>query len=738
MTAPPREAGPITATTESRVDESRTVTPPKWAPYALAAICVLAAGLYAWAIGANGNWGNAYYAAAVKSMSSTVTNFLFGSFDPAGVVTVDKPPMSLWPQVVSTWIFGWHSWAVLLPQVIEGLAAVFLLHRTVRRWAGEHTALLAALFLTLTPITVAINRDNNPDTLLNLFVIAAAYALTRALAPEATARNSTKWLWLSAFFVGCGFVTKMMEAWIIVPALALAYLVGRRASLGRRLLDLTGAGVVLLASSFWWNLLHDMWPGAKPYMGGSTDGTAWNLIFGYNGFGRILGEGFGRGASGAAGSGGPGGSAGGFGGGAGGFGGGSPFGGQTGITRMFSESVGGQISWLIPLCLLVLVVVVVIGVQRRREGLPAQHEQRGGWMLWGVWLLVAGIVFSFAQGTWHSYYTTLMAPAVAALAAAGLALLWRQFRTSTGMSWLLLPLAIALTAGWAWMLISRDTAWNGWARWATALIAVVAVLGLLVARLGGIRAGLARTAAVLGVVAVVLTPAVWSGATAFGASAEGGGSMASAGPPTSQFSGHGGRSGFTNGGRSQNGRAGAPSAAQLKQLMSRRGGGKGGAQLTAEQHAILNYAVANSGNTRIALAINGGAMGASSYLISSNATVIGMGGFSGSDNAPTTDQLTQWVATGQLRFVLDGGRDDNGGGPGQPGQQGQRGGQSAHSGGGFGRGGQASTARTAWIQQHCTVVPAGAYGGAQQQPQQTDPGFGFGGGSQTLYDCHAK
>ena len=323
------------------------------AAWALAAICVVAAVLYAWDI-AGGQVGNSYYSAAVKSMSSSVTNFLFGSFDAYGVFTVDKPPMSLWPQVVSVWVFGFHGWALLLPQVVEGVAAVVLLHRTVRRWAGENVALLAALILTLTPITVAINRDNNPDTLLVLLLVASAYALTRSLQAEQGGPR-TRWLLWCAFFIGCGFVTKMLQAWIVVPGFAAAYLVGSAAPVRRRVLDVLAGAGVLIVSSFWWVALVDLWPGEKPYIGGSEDGTAVDLILGYNGFGRVFGEGQGPGGGGMpnganlpAGIDLP----------SGGFGGG--FGGGTGIGRMFSDAVGGQIGWLLPLALLVLVVLSVL------------------------------------------------------------------------------------------------------------------------------------------------------------------------------------------------------------------------------------------------------------------------------------------------------------------------------------------------------------------------------------------
>ncbi|HZE00427.1 MAG TPA: glycosyltransferase family 39 protein, partial [Pseudonocardiaceae bacterium] len=441
----------------------------------LGAICVLAGVLYAWGMGTAG-WGNPYYSAAVKSMSANLTNFVFGSFDPLGVVTVDKPPMALWPMVVSAAIFGYHGWSLLLPQVLEGVAAVFLLHRTVRLWAGEHVALLAALIFAVTPVTVAINRDTNPDTLMVLLLVAAAYALTRALIAPGRA---TRWLLLAAVFLGLGFITKMLQAWIVVPVFALAYLVGSPAPLRRRLLDVLGAGVVLLASSMWWVVLVSFWPGSKPYIGGSTDGSVLNLVIGYNGLGRILGRQAGRELVGGPGMPGGFGRPGRLGGGAGG----AAFGGGSGLTRLFGEQVGGQISWLLPLSLLVLVAAAIAGIRQWRSAQAWEPAQRAGWVLWGGWLLLVGVVLSAAQGGFHSYYTTEMAPAVAAVTAAGVAAMWQHYRRPGGYRWLLLPVAVTLTAGWAWALISRDISWNGWLRYAVVGAAVVAVALLVAGKL---------------------------------------------------------------------------------------------------------------------------------------------------------------------------------------------------------------------------------------------------------------
>lgn len=667
----------------------------RWRALAPAAICAVAAVLYAWRIGAEG-WGNPYYSAAVKSMSASLTNFLFGSFDPLGVVTVDKPPMALWPMVVCAAVFGYHGWSLLLPQVVEGVAAVWLLHRTVRRWAGEHVALLAALILALTPVTVAINRDTNPDTLMVLLLVAAAYAFTRSVEHSLPAGKATRWLMLAALFLGLGFITKMLQAWIVVPVFALAYLVGSSAPVRRRILDLLGAGAVLLASSMWWVALISFWPAPKPYIGGSTDGSVLNLVIGYNGLGRIFGRETGRQVvSGPARPGGFG-AAGGMPWGGRGHGGG--FGGGAGIARLFGEQVGGQISWLLPLCLLVLIVAAIGGIHQLRSAIPADPARRAGWVLWGGWLLLVGLVLSFAQGTFHPYYTTEMAPAVAAVAAAGIVLMWRHYRRPAGYRWVLLPVAVTLTTAWAWVLVSRQLSWNGWLRYAVAAAGIAAVILLVAGRrsVAATRPALLRAGMTLSVIAVVLAPAVWSAATAFASSS---GALAQAGPPNSAF-GHG-RPGPARG-----------------ELPARFRGAMAG-DLTADQRRILAYAQANAAGMPITLAVEGGAMATEAYLIHSNAMVVGMGGFSGQDPAPTVTTLAQWVQEGKLRFVLAGTGQDRRG--------------AAGPGGGRGL----SAQRTQWVQQHCTVVNTAAYGGAapaQTQPSQLQwPGSANRG--EVLYDC---
>ncbi|KUL21438.1 hypothetical protein ADL15_50735 [Actinoplanes awajinensis subsp. mycoplanecinus] len=676
---------------------------------------MVAAILHGWALGSLG-WANSYYSAAVKSMGTTWTNFLFGAFDPAGVVTVDKPPAALWPQVLSTKLFGLHGWALVLPQAIEGVLTVWLLYLVVRRWAGPGAGLIAAAVLTLTPITVAIDRDNNPDTLLLLVLVAAAYALTRAL-PD----GSLRWLCLCGFLVGVGFLTKMLAAWMVVPAFALAWLFGATGSWWARIRRLLVAGAVLVASSLWWVALVAVWPGDRPYIGGSTDGGAWDLVVGYNGLGRVFGE------SGS--------------GGMGGMPGGISFGGAAGWGRLFNEQVAAQISWLLPACAVALLVAVVVGVLHRRGVVSAGAPLAvSGWLLWGGWLLVCGAVFSTQQGIFHPYYTTQLAPAAGALCGGLAVTLWRAHRA--GARWVLPVVAVTVagSVSWAVVVLSRSPSWYSWLRWTVAALAVLAVLLLAAAVLHRRMLPAAVTAALA---AILLAPGFAAASVTWSSSAMGG-TNPTAGPASVPFGrggsgGPGGMAGRPDGspdfGTPPSGAGDAdtpaglpdqPGAAGLPDMPGGAGpadlpggvgfpggggrmpGGFGGSQgLTAPQRAILDFAVDGSGDARIKLAIEGGAMAASAYILDSDATVIGMGGFSGMDDAPSLTQLQKWVGAGELRYVLGTAMGRGMGGREMPGTD----------------AGPAQQ-RSAWLTATCAVVPAGDYGGEQD--------------GSILYDCASR
>ncbi|GAA2170865.1 glycosyltransferase family 39 protein [Actinomadura napierensis] len=648
---------------------------PRWSRPALWAILALAAALYAWDLN-SGGYANSYYSAAVKSGTQSWKAFFFGSLDAGNYITVDKPPMALWAQELLARVIGFGTPALLLPQVIEGVAAVAILHATVRRAFGHPAALIAAAVLALTPITVAINRDNNPDTLLVLLLVAAAWACQRAIDT-----GRLRPLLLSAFLIGCGFNTKMLQAFLVVPAFAAVYLIAARPGIVRRLAHLVAAGAVLAASSAWWMLIVDAVPaGRRPYIGGSTDGTVWDLVIGYNGLGRVFGENNGPG---------------------GGRGGGASFGGQAGAGRLFNDIVGGQISWLIPFAVIALAACLVLLWKRPRTDLA-----RAALLLWGGWLAVHYVIFSFAEGTFHPYYTTALGPAIAALTGAGGALLFGAGRRTARLTWVWPPAlsaAVAVTGAWAFTLLNRTPSWQPWLRWTIAAAAVLAVAGLLIGRFvrrAGTRAAVAGAA--LAVVATLAGPGAYAVSAASTAS---NGTNPQAGPSTG--SGPGGMGGGPGGmpggfkGRAPGGAPGGQNSGGPRQNAeaggqtpgtrgdwSRRsggmrggfGGGPGGGETSTQ---MISYLEKNQGNATWLLAVSS-AQSAGSIILSTGRPVIAMGGFTGSDPAMTVAKLQQYVKDGRLRYILLGG----GMGPG---------------------GGDASV--TAWVQKNGTLVKPAEYGG---------------------------
>ncbi|MFC7714801.1 glycosyltransferase family 39 protein [Nonomuraea recticatena] len=335
--------------------------------------------------------------------------------------------------------------------------------------------------MTLTPTTVAINRDNNPDTILVLLLVAAAW-----FALEAIRRGRPRALLLCALLVGLGFNTKMLQAYLVVPALALAYVTCAAAPFPRRLGHLLSAGAVLVASSAWWMVIVDLWPtSSRPYVGGSTDNSVWDLVIGYNGLGRIFGRGFGGS----------------------GRGGGASFGGESGAGRLFNDTMAGQISWLLPFCALALLLAAAtwrtLGARavagEDRSAVSALGDcgglraSRAAWLVWGGWLAVHHVVFSFSSGTFHPYYSTAMAPAVAAVTGMGAVLMWRAYRRSPW--WWVLPLAVAATGSWSFVVLRRTPEFVPWLAWAVAAAGVAAVAGLVGARLARGRAAKAAAGA---------------------------------------------------------------------------------------------------------------------------------------------------------------------------------------------------------------------------------------------------
>ncbi|MBM4435518.1 MAG: phospholipid carrier-dependent glycosyltransferase, partial [Chloroflexi bacterium] len=250
--------------------------------YVLAGIVALAAFLRLWRLDEVG-FGNLYYAATVRSMLTSPSNLLFGAFDPGGFVTVDKPPVGFWVQAAFVALFGWSGLALQLPQAIAGTMAVPLLYVLVARTFGTAAGLIAAFALAITPVSVAVDRNNTIDAQLALIVLAAAYAVVRA-----AERGDPRWLALAGALVGLGFNVKMSQAYLAVPAFGLAYLAAARTGIVRRVAHLAVFGAVTLAVSFAWIAVADLTPrGARPYIGSSTNDSALQLALGHNGAARL-------------------------------------------------------------------------------------------------------------------------------------------------------------------------------------------------------------------------------------------------------------------------------------------------------------------------------------------------------------------------------------------------------------------------------------------------------------------
>ncbi|MEU8339967.1 glycosyltransferase family 39 protein [Micromonospora tulbaghiae] len=436
--------------------QTRTDRDPRWARPALVGLLVVTALLYLWGLGASG-WANAFYSAAVQAGSQSWTAFFYGSSDAANSITVDKTPASLWLMALSVRIFGLNGWSILVPQALLGVASVGVLYATVRRWYGPAAGLLAGAVLALTPVATLMFRFNNPDALLVLLLVAAAYATVRAVETA-----STRWIALTGVLVGFGFLTKMLQAFLVIPVFAGVYLLAAPTGLGRRIRRLLLAGLAVVVSAGWWVAIVELVPAsARPYVGGSQNNSILELTLGYNGLGRITGDEVG--------------SVGGGGGRPGG-GGGGPFSGRTGLLRMFDTEVGGQISWLLPAALILLVAGLWLAGRA-----PRTDRTRAGLLLWGGWLLVTGLIFSFMSGIFHAYYTVALAPAVGALVGIGTTLLWRArsapVRWRRSAATLVLAGTLAVTAWWSWHLLGRTPDWHPWLR------TTVLALGLTTAAL---------------------------------------------------------------------------------------------------------------------------------------------------------------------------------------------------------------------------------------------------------------
>ncbi|MEU9524732.1 ArnT family glycosyltransferase [[Kitasatospora] papulosa] len=672
---------------------------PRWARPAFLAMLLVIALAYLWNLSASG-YANSFYSAAVQAGSQSWKAFFFGSLDSANAITVDKPPATLWPMALSVRIFGLSSWAILAPQVLMGVATAGVLYAAVRRRFSAAAGLITMAVFALTPVAALMFRFNNPDALLALLMTATVYCVLRAFEG-----GRTKWLVWAGVAVGLAFLSKTLQAFLILPPLAVLYAVFAPVSVRKRFGQLGLAALATVVSAGWWVAIVELWPASsRPYIGGSQNNSFLELTFGYNGLGRINGE-----ETGSVGGGGGGGQGGGW--------------GETGIGRMFNSEIGGQISWLLPAALILLVAGVWLTRRAKRT-----DTARAAFLAWGGSLLMTTFVFSFMAGIFHQYYTVALAPSIAALVGMGASVLWEE----RGRWWAgaVLGVTVAATAVWSYVLLGRTPDYVPWLRWAVLAGGLAAAVGLLfAARLGRALAlgavGLGLAASLAGPTAYTISTLntghqgsiVTAGPSAGGMGGPGGGM--GGGRPPGQGAQQDGGQGMPQGGQAPGngpGNAqgggfpggGAPGQGQQGQGQGQGrmpggqqggmpgggtgeggtgggGGGMGGlldgASVDSEAKTLLKQNA--DAYTWTAAAI--GSQNAASYQLATGDPVMAIGGFNGSDPSPTLAQFKKYVEDGEIHYFVSGGM------------------------GGGGMGGEGSSSRiSAWVQENFEEVTVGS------------------------------
>ncbi|MGW2472367.1 ArnT family glycosyltransferase [Streptomyces sp. NPDC001665] len=676
-----------------------------WVRPAFLALLLAITLAYLWNLSASG-YANSFYSAAVQAGSRSWKAFFFGSLDAANAITVDKPPATLWPMALSVRVFGLSSWAILAPQVVMAAATAGVLYAAVRRRFSAAAGLLTMAVFALTPVAALMFRFNNPDALLALLMTVTVYCVLRAME-----KGRTKWLVWAGVAVGIAFLSKTLQAFLILPPLAVLYAVFAPVPVRKRFGQLGLSALAVVVAGGWWVAAVELWPASsRPYIGGSQNNSFLELTFGYNGLGRINGE-----ETGSVGGG-------------GGPGGGGQWG-ETGIGRMFNSEVGAQISWLLPAVLILLVAGIWLTWRAKRT-----DTARAAFLAWGSSLLMTAAVFSFMAGIFHQYYTVALAPYLAALIGMGATVLWEErARWWAGAA---LAGTVAVTAYWAYVLLGRTPDYQPWLRTAVLVTGLVAAAGLLLAARLGRR--LAVSAVVLGIAASLAGPTAYTvstlntghqgsivtaGPSSGGMGGPGGGGrgggpggggggmppgrggtnqqgtnqqgtgmgLPPTGTPLGQGTGRGAggnqaqpparNGGSTQNGTTRNGRRGTPPT------MGERGaGGMGGllngASVGSEAKALLER---NAGDyTWAAAAI--GSQNAASYQLATEKPVMAIGGFNGSDPSPTLAQFRKYVEGGRIHYFVSGG---------------------GMGGGGMGGSGTASQI-SSWVEKNFTEVTAGS------------------------------
>ncbi|MET9791589.1 ArnT family glycosyltransferase [Streptomyces canus] len=646
---------------------------PRWARPAFWGLLLATAALYFYNLSASG-YANSFYSAAVQAGTKSWKAMFFGSLDAGNAITVDKPSAFLWPMEIAARIFGLNAWTILGPEVLMGVGTVAVVYASVRRRFSPGAGLIAGAVLALTPVAALMFRFNNPDAMLALLMALACYFVVRAIED-----GKTKWLVWAGVAIGFAFLAKTLQAFLILPSLAIVYAVCAPVSLKKRFGQLAAATGALIVSGGWWVAIVELWPASsRPYIGGSQNNSFLELTFGYNGLGRLNGE-----ETGSVGGGG----------GAGGTG----QWGETGWDRMFNSEIGSQISWLLPAALILLVAGLVATRKLRRTSVT-----RGSFLVWGGSLLITLVVFSYMAGIFHQYYTIALAPYIAAVVGMGAGTLWEK----RAEMWASLTLAASVVAAsaWGYVLLNRTPDYLPWLKWLVLTGGLVAALGLIfVARLGR---QLALGAAALGIVAALAGPTAYTLSTVDSAHT---GSIPTAGPAGASMMGGGpgggGRGGFGGGtggpgGQTQNGNG--TTQGQGQQGQGFPGGGTGGTGGFGGGMPGQNGNTQGNGNTQnqqggmpggttgdgggmgggggVGGLLNGatvsaeakkllkadaddytwaaaaiGAQNAASYQLATDESVMAIGGFNGTDPSPTLAQFKEYVADGKIHYFVSSG-----------------------------------------------------------------------------------
>jgi len=617
----------------------------RWEGPASAAILLLTGLMYVWNLAASG-WANAFYSAAVQAGTQNWVAFFYGSSDAGNSITVDKPPASLWIMELSARIFGLSSWSILVPEALMGVGTAAVILFTVRRRFGAAPALVSAGVFALTPVAALMFRFNNPDALL-LLLLTASVALTL----RAIDRQRLRWLLLAGVAVGFGFLTKQLQAFLVLPVLAGVYLAFAHTTILKRIGHLLAALGAVIVSAGWWVAVVELVPAsARPYIGGSQTNSFLELTFGYNGLGRLTGNETGSVTGGRAAA-----------------GGGAGMWGSTGLFRLFENEIGGQISWLIPAALILGIgALVLIGRAPRRD------PRRILIVAFGGWLVVTMLAFSFMAGIFHAYYTVALAAPLAGLVGASGAVLLRQRERI----WVRILLAVSaiVTAVWAWVLLDRAVSWLPWLEIVVLVVSLAgAALVLLPPRsriltaatvstllVGALLAPAAYTLETVGTAhsgsIVTAGPTVQGGMGGFGGRGFGGGTPGGggAGAPGGAGGFPGGAGGFPGGGQAPGGTGATGGGARLGGTGF--GGGAGGLLEASTVGSAMKALLATDAARYTWAAAAIGSQTAAGYQLGTGSAVMPIGGFNGSDPSPTLAQFQAYVAAGRIHYFIAGGR----------------------------------------------------------------------------------